>query len=109
MVYSSSLSLFFFFTIFFFFFYKPHNTGLFYATVTMPLESAKNRMASQKSAGGGNVLYKTTTETIRRVAKTEGIFALWNGFLPYYLRCGGHTTTMFVFVEWMRSYLKARH
>ena len=36
-------------------------------------------------------------------AKSEGVLALWNGFLPYYLRCGGHTVTMFVFVSWLRE------
>ena len=28
------------------------------------------------------------------VAKNEGVLALWKGFLPYYLRCGGHTVLM---------------
>ena len=79
-------------------------SGLFYALVTMPLESAKNRMASQK-AGSGELLYKSTMDTITKVAKKEGVVALWNGFLPYYLRCGGHTTSMFIFVEWLRRSL----
>ena len=50
----------------------------------MPLESAKNRMASQKSGGSGHVLYKTTTETIQRVAKKEGIFG--KKILAYFAR-----------------------
>ena len=79
-------------------------SGLFYALVTMPLESAKNRMASQPSAKNAkDLMYKSTVDTIRKVVKKESVVALWNGFLPYYLRCGGHTTMMFIFVEWLRQ------
>ena len=79
-------------------------SGLLYATVTMPFESAKNRLASQKpDPATGEMRYKSTFQTIRSVARKEGVLALWNGFPAYYLRCGGHTTTMFMFVEWLRS------
>lgn len=71
-------------------------SGLFYSLVTMPLESAKNRLASSGGSGG------STLSTIKNVVGKEGVLALWNGFLPYYLRCGGHTTSMFVMVEWLR-------
>ena len=41
------------------------------------------------------------------VARADGPLALWNGFLPYYGRCGGHTVTMFVAVDQIRAmYLK---
>jgi solute carrier family 25 oxoglutarate transporter 11 len=36
------------------------------------------------------------------VVKAEGVLSLWSGFLPYYLRCGGHTVCMFLFVEQLR-------
>ncbi len=79
-------------------------SGLFYSTVTMPFESAKNRMATQTpDPETGEVLYKSVLQTIRRVAGKEGVLALWNGFPAYYLRCGGHTMTMFVFVQWLRQ------
>ena len=54
-------------------------------------------------SGGSELMYKSTLDTITKVVKGEGVLALWNGFLPYYLRCGGHTTSMFVIVEWLRS------
>ena len=38
-----------------------------------------------------------------KVARTEGLLSLWYGFLPYYGRCGGHTVTMFFFVEEIRK------
>ena len=37
------------------------------------------------------------------VAAADGVLSLWWGFLPYYGRCGGHTVTMFIFVDQIRS------
>ena len=31
-------------------------------------------------------------------------FDLYNGFFPYYLRCGGHTVSMFIIVQMLRDY-----
>jgi solute carrier family 25 oxoglutarate transporter 11 len=39
----------------------------------------------------GVLPYRTSFQTIGAVAKTDGVLALWNGFPPYYGRCGGHT------------------
>eukprot|EP00940_MAST-03C_sp_MAST-3C-sp2_P000775 g775.t1 len=83
-------------------------SGLFYALVTMPFESAKNRMAFQRAdPKTGELPYKSTFHTITKVARAEGVFALWSGFAPYYARCGGHTCTMFVFVEWLRQFYQS--
>ena len=30
----------------------------------------------------------------------------WNGFAPYYGRCGGHTVTMFIFVDQIRTFYR---
>lgn len=69
----------------------------------MPLESAKNRMAFQKPENG--VLpYRTTVQTVLSVARAEGVLSLWNGFLPYYGRCGGHTVAMFIALEQLRGF-----
>ena len=77
-------------------------SGLVYSVITMPFESAKNLMAFQKPDASGNLAYRTTGQTILSVAKKSGPLALWNGFPPYYLRCGGHTVAMFIFVEQLR-------
>lgn len=83
-------------------------SGLIYSLITMPFESAKNRMAFQKPDPTGKLPYRTTFQTIGTVARTEGILSLWNGFAPYYGRCGGHTVAMFIFVEWLRGlYIKS--
>lgn len=79
------------------------SAGFLYACVTMPFETAKNRMAFQKAGIDGKLLYRNTVQTITTVAKADGVVALWNGFLPYYLRCGGHTVSMFVVVEYLRQ------
>ncbi len=39
-----------------------------------------------------------------QVAKAEGTLSLWNGYLPYYGRCGGHTVLMFLFVAELRKH-----
>jgi len=74
--------------------------GLLYATITMPFESAKNRMASQKpDPETGKLPYTSTMQTLQGVASKEGALTLYNGFLPYFMRCGGHTVLMFFMVE----------
>jgi solute carrier family 25 oxoglutarate transporter 11 len=74
--------------------------GLVYSIVTMPFESAKNRMASQKpDRETGKLPYTGTVQTLQKVAGTEGFFSLYNGFTPYFIRCGGHTVLMFFAVE----------
>ncbi|KNC86198.1 hypothetical protein SARC_01675 [Sphaeroforma arctica JP610] len=78
--------------------------GLIYSVITMPFESAKNRMCFQKpDPATGKLLYTGTIQTISSVAKAEGALSLWGGFLPYFGRCGGHTVAMFVFVEALRK------
>lgn len=85
-------------------FYASMTSGLIYSVITMPLETSKNRMASQRpDPVTGERLYKNAFQTIRHIAKNEGVLRLWAGFPPYYLRCGGHTVMMFLSVEWLRK------
>jgi solute carrier family 25 oxoglutarate transporter 11 len=80
------------------------SSGLLYSIATMPLEAAKNRMASQKvDAVTGKLPYTSTMQTIQSVSAKEGFLALYNGFLPYYARCGGHTVAMFISVQLLRD------
>jgi len=79
-------------------------SGLIYSLATMPLEACKNRMASQKpDKVTGKLPYGTILQTMKKVAADEGFFALYNGFFPYYLRCGGHTVSMFIIVQMLRD------
>lgn len=78
-------------------------SGLLYSIATMPLEATKNRMASQKPGPDGKLPYTSTLQTIRTVTAQEGFFSLYNGFFPYYARCGGHTVSMFILVQLIRD------
>lgn len=79
-------------------------SGLLYSVVTMPLETAKNMMAFQKpNPETGMLPFRGTVHTVRKLALRSGVLSLWNGFFPYYLRCGGHTVAMFVAVEAIRE------
>jgi solute carrier family 25 oxoglutarate transporter 11 len=79
-------------------------SGLIYSVVTMPLETAKNRMAFQKpDPVTGIKPYRSAVQTVTKIASSEGVLRLWAGFPPYYLRCGGHTVLMFLSVEWLRK------
>ena len=80
-------------------------SGLLYSVVTMPFETAKNRMAFQKpDPVTGERPYRGAMQTIRSVVAKDGLMSLWAGFAPYYLRCGVHTVCMFISVEWMRGH-----
>jgi len=103
-------------------------SGLIMACVTMPLETAKNRMAFQmdctmggtlKHCGeGGNYIgcsrecgpcnwqYRGTLQTMATVAGSEGPRGLYRGFVPYYARCGVHTVGMFMAVELVKGWGK---
>eukprot|EP00538_Stauroneis_constricta_P013636 CAMPEP_0119568078 /NCGR_PEP_ID=MMETSP1352-20130426/37836_1 /TAXON_ID=265584 /ORGANISM="Stauroneis constricta, Strain CCMP1120" /LENGTH=316 /DNA_ID=CAMNT_0007617417 /DNA_START=74 /DNA_END=1024 /DNA_ORIENTATION=- len=79
-------------------------SGLIYSIATMPLEASKNRMASQKpDAKTGKLPYTGMVQTLTKVAADEGVMGLYKGFLPYYLRCGGHTVSMFIIVQLLRD------
>jgi len=80
-------------------------SGLLYSIATMPLEASKNRMASQKKdIKTGKLPYPSTMKTLLYISRTEGMRALYNGFLPYYARCGGHTVSMFMIIQMLRDY-----
>jgi len=82
------------------------SSGLLYSLVSMPLETAKNRIAFQKpDPVTGERLYRTTIQTVGKIVQSEGVKALYNGFTPYYLRCGGHTVAMFMCLEFIRGLL----
>jgi len=82
------------------------SAGLIYSLITMPFEAIKNRMAFQTPQANGELLYKTTFQSLKHVIKNEGFLAFYNGYLPYYGRCGGHTVSMFIFVEQLRKWYR---
>ena len=76
-------------------------SGLLATTVSMPVDMAKTRIQNQKTQQ-----YKSTLDVITKVASNEGVFALWKGFTPYFLRLGPHTTITFIVLEQLNKYFK---
>jgi solute carrier family 25 oxoglutarate transporter 11 len=81
------------------------SSGLMYSIVTMPFETVKNRMAFQKPDANGVRPYRSIVQSMQYITAREGFLGLYGGFLPYYLRCGGHTVLMFVTMEYLRAAL----
>jgi solute carrier family 25 oxoglutarate transporter 11 len=78
-------------------------SGLIYSAVSLPLDIAKTRMQNQFPGPDGKLPYKNLFQTVGKVLSQEGAFALWKGFLPYFMRSGGHTVGMFLFLEQYRA------
>ncbi|XP_036323351.1 LOW QUALITY PROTEIN: mitochondrial 2-oxoglutarate/malate carrier protein [Rhagoletis pomonella] len=72
----------------------------FLTTITsMPLDIAKTRIQNMKTAPGAKPEYSGTIDVLLKVARQEGLFALWKGFTPYFCRLGPHTVLTFIFLE----------
>ena len=77
--------------------------GFIYSLASLPLDNAKTRM--QNSSAGSQ--YSSLFRTLGLIARNEGTLCLWNGFMMYFTRCGGHTIAMFIAMEQYRKlYLK---
>jgi solute carrier family 25 oxoglutarate transporter 11 len=63
-------------------------------------------MQNQRPLADGTMAYRSIPQTILAVARNESVFALWKGFGPYFARGGGHTVTMFFFVEQYKRLLE---
>jgi len=86
------------------------SAGLVYSLITMPFETAKNRMASQKADKvTGKLPYTSTMQTLKTVVAKEGAGTLYNGYIPYFMRCGGHTLLMFFMVEKLQKLYRTQY
>ncbi|KAH8267929.1 hypothetical protein KR026_011171, partial [Drosophila bipectinata] len=73
-------------------------SGLLTTMTSMPLDIAKTRIQNMKTIDG-KAEYRGTLDVLFRVARQEGVFALWKGFTPYYCRLGPHTVLTFILLE----------
>ncbi|KAH8232141.1 hypothetical protein KR032_000322 [Drosophila birchii] len=73
-------------------------SGLLTTITSMPLDIAKTRIQNMKMVDG-KPEYSGTADVLLRVARQEGLFALWKGFTPYYCRLGPHTVLTFILLE----------
>lgn len=78
-------------------------SGYAYSVVTLPIDLAKSRMQNEKVLPGTQREYRSIVQTIGKIARAEGVFSLWKGFAPYFVRCGGHTVAMFLALEQVKK------
>lgn len=65
-----------------------------------PMDTAKVRMQQQVvDPVTGEKPYPNMAVTLAKLVKNEGPLALWKGFFPWYIRGGGHTIFLFLFLE----------
>jgi solute carrier family 25 (mitochondrial oxoglutarate transporter), member 11 len=81
-------------------------SGFIYCVVSLPLDITKTRMQNQLPLPDGSLKYNNLVDALVKIPRQEGMFALWKGFPPYFLRGGGHTVFMFLFVEEYRRLVK---
>lgn len=73
-------------------------SGLITTIASMPVDIAKTRIQNMKYIDG-KPEYKGAIDVLGKIARQEGILALWKGFTPYYCRLGPHTVLTFIFLE----------
>lgn len=65
-----------------------------------PMDTAKVRMQQQVvDPVTGKKPYPNMAATLATMVRNEGPLALWKGFGPWYIRGGGHTIFLFIFLE----------
>lgn len=82
-------------------------SGFVYATVTNPLDMAKTRIQTMKTKDGKQ-LYNGLLDVWSKTIRSEGFFALWKGFVPYYFRIAPATVLLFIFVERLTILYKSK-
>lgn len=71
------------------------------AIVTSPVDLVKTRMMNQANVVEG-LRYRNSIDCVVRTAQQEGIFGLYKGFFPTWIRIGPHTIICFIINEHLR-------
>ncbi|XP_067935962.1 mitochondrial 2-oxodicarboxylate carrier-like [Watersipora subatra] len=79
--------------------------GSLASAVNIPWDVAKSRIQGPQP-DSSTIKYKATAQTIRLVAKEEGVAALYKGLLPKIMRLGPGGAIMLIVYEHMFDYLK---
>uniref|UniRef100_A0A914HLP3 Mitochondrial 2-oxoglutarate/malate carrier protein n=1 Tax=Globodera rostochiensis TaxID=31243 RepID=A0A914HLP3_GLORO len=80
-------------------------SGLATTVASMPVDIVKTRIQNMRIVDG-RPEFSGVLDVVRRVLANEGIFALWKGFLPYYMRLGPHTVLTFIILEQMNAFYR---
>lgn len=77
-------------------------SGFIATAVSIPLDNAKTKMQSMKVLNGVPE-YAGMMDALRKTVARDGVFSLWRGFTPYFLRLGPHTVLTFLCLEQLRG------
>ncbi len=81
--------------------------GFISSGCALPFDIAKTRMQNQLTVPGQPLKYRNMLQSLVHIVKNEGLFALWAGFTPFYVRTGLHVILLFVFMEQIKQQLQA--
>jgi solute carrier family 25 oxoglutarate transporter 11 len=79
-------------------------SGFVATAVSIPVDLAKTTLQAQKPGPNGELEFKGSIDALVKISKREGIFRLWRGFTPYFLRLGPHTVITFLVLEQFKKY-----
>lgn len=73
------------------------------ACTTSPIDLIKSRYMNQQFVDGKGVLYRSTLDCLLKTVRSEGVTAIYKGFMMNWLRIGPHTITTFLIFERLRK------
>lgn len=77
-------------------------SGFIATAVSIPLDNAKTRVQSMRTINGVPE-YSGMLDAMAKTVRADGIFSLWRGFTPYFLRLGPHTILTFMCLEQLKA------
>ncbi|XP_023714251.1 mitochondrial uncoupling protein 4 isoform X2 [Cryptotermes secundus] len=82
--------------------------GLVAATMGTPADVVKTRIMNQPTDSKGNgLVYKSSVDCLMKTVQNEGLFALYKGFLPVWIRMAPWSLTFWLSFEQIRFMLGA--
>lgn len=82
--------------------------GLVAATMGTPADVVKTRIMNQPTDSNGNgLIYKSSMDCLIKTVENEGLFALYKGFLPVWIRMAPWSLTFWLSFEQIRQIVRA--
>jgi len=84
--------------------------GLVSAITTSPVDLIKTRIMNMKgkAEGKATIIYKNSWDCLIKTIQHEGVFGLYKGFFPNWIRIAPHTTVTFLVYEKFRKWTGMR-
>ena len=80
-------------------------SGFITAFIMSPIDVIKTRIMNQQVQNKNGNTYRNARDCLVKTFTSEGIFGLYKGFIPNWLRLGPHTITTFILFEQLRLYI----